>query len=161
MCEPILLLVTVRRWWRFTAQSLGIPSACVRNTSDGISRTVEVIGAIVTSPRNSTAESRVRITPGCFLSGLPKRTSEPRPASVGPYLLRLPKPELVRFDRVAFITQAVLSLRLLRPQMRESLTERPPGEARACRTESLGRRIHSRDKFFVQDHMNRLHPNPP
>ena len=52
-----------------TAQSRGLPSAFERNTSDGISRTVVVIGAMVTSPRNSRAELRVRIKTGLFLSG--------------------------------------------------------------------------------------------
>ena len=37
--------------------------------SEGISRIVEEIGATVTSPRNSSAESLVRITTGLFLSG--------------------------------------------------------------------------------------------
>ena len=53
-----------------TAQSLGTPSAFVSKASDGISRIVVVIGATVTSPRNSNAESLVRISTGRLLSGL-------------------------------------------------------------------------------------------
>jgi len=51
------------------AQSRGIPSCVDRNTSLGIERIVVVIGAIVTSPRYSRIESRVRIKTGRFLSG--------------------------------------------------------------------------------------------
>ena len=64
MSEPIRPFATVCRWSRFTGQSRPIPSARVSNTSEGMSRTVDVIGAIVTSARNSTAESRVRMTIG-------------------------------------------------------------------------------------------------
>lgn len=50
-------------------QSEGIPSDLVKKTSLGISLIVEVIGAVVTSPKYSNIESRVRIKTGLFLSG--------------------------------------------------------------------------------------------
>jgi hypothetical protein len=46
-------------------------SSLVNKTSEGMSRIVAVIGAIVTSPRNSIAEVLVSITTGRFLSGAP------------------------------------------------------------------------------------------
>ena len=66
---PIFAFETVCKWSQLTAQSWGIPSDFERNTSDGILRTVVVMGAIVTSPRYSNTESRVRIRTGRFLSG--------------------------------------------------------------------------------------------
>jgi len=73
-----------------TAQSLGTPSAFVNKASDGISRIVVVIGATVTSPRNSNAESLVRISTGRLLSGLentyhltsPRFINHPRPVLI-------------------------------------------------------------------------------
>ena len=66
---PIFPFETVCKWSQLTAQSRGMPSDLERNTSEGISRTVLVIGATVTSPRYSKTESRVRIRTGLFLSG--------------------------------------------------------------------------------------------
>ncbi len=51
------------------AQSFNIPSYLERNTSLGISLTVDVIGAIVTSPKTARMESRLRINTGLLLSG--------------------------------------------------------------------------------------------
>ena len=48
---PIFVFETVCKWSQLTAQSWGMPSDFERNTSDGILRTVVVMGAIVTSPR--------------------------------------------------------------------------------------------------------------
>jgi hypothetical protein len=67
--DPIFLFETVCKWSQLTAQFWGMPSAFERNTSEGILRTVDVMGAIVTSPRYSNTESRVRIRTGRFLSG--------------------------------------------------------------------------------------------
>jgi len=55
---PIYVFETVCKWSQLTAQSWGMPSDFERNTSDGILRTVVVMGAIVTSPRYSNTESR-------------------------------------------------------------------------------------------------------
>lgn len=67
--EPTLLFETVCMWSQLTAQSRGIPSAFERKTSDGISRTVLVMGATVTPPRYANTESRVRMRTGLLLSG--------------------------------------------------------------------------------------------
>ena len=67
--DPIFLFETVCKWSQLTTQSWGMPSAFERNTSDGISRIVVVMGAMVTSPRYSSAEFRVRMRTGRFLSG--------------------------------------------------------------------------------------------
>ena len=96
--DPIFPLETVCKWSQLTAQSWGMPSTVERNTSDGISRTVVVMGAMVTSPRYSNTESRVRIRTGRFLSGdtdLYQRISpflicHPKPA-------RFPKPKTHRW----------------------------------------------------------------
>ncbi len=69
MSEPIFPFDTVWIWSKLMAQSLFMPSCLERETSLGISLTVEVMGAIVTSPRYSRIESRVRIRTGLFLSG--------------------------------------------------------------------------------------------
>jgi hypothetical protein len=87
--DPIFGLDTVCKWSQLTAQSLGMPSALERNTSEGIWRIVLVIGATVTSFRYSRTESRVRIRTGLILSGvtnLYQRNSPcliPLPASTG------------------------------------------------------------------------------
>jgi len=67
--DPILLFETVCMWSRFMAQFLIIPFAFDSETSEGMFRIVDVMGATVISPRNSNAESLVRITTGRFLSG--------------------------------------------------------------------------------------------
>ena len=66
---PILPFDTVWIWSKLIAHSRGIPSFSVRITSLGISLIVDVTGAIVTSPRYSSAEARDRIRTGRFLSG--------------------------------------------------------------------------------------------
>src|ERR1700722_11762794 len=66
---PILLLGTVWRLSKFTAQVVGNPSSSVKTTSVGILRIVEVMGATVTECSTTMAESRVRISTGRFLSG--------------------------------------------------------------------------------------------
>ena len=85
--EPIFPFDTVCRWSQFTAQSSGMPSAFERKTSDGISRTVLVMGAIVTSPRYCSTESRVRIRIGLFLSGRVNLYQR-----ISPCFIRHPKP---------------------------------------------------------------------
>jgi len=65
---PILPFETVCRWSQLIAQFRSMPSSFERKTSDGISRMVLVMGAIVTSPRYSNTESRVRMRTGLFLS---------------------------------------------------------------------------------------------
>jgi hypothetical protein len=69
MRPPILLLGTVWRLSKFAAQVFGNPSSCVKTTSVGILRTVEVMGATVTECSTAIAELRVRISTGRFLSG--------------------------------------------------------------------------------------------
>jgi hypothetical protein len=66
---PIRPRETVWMWSRLTAHSRGIPSVLERGTSVGMSRIVEVMGATVTSLKNSNAESRVRTTTGRLLFG--------------------------------------------------------------------------------------------
>ena len=63
--DPIFPFETVCKWSQLTAHSWGMPSAFERNTSEGILRIVVVMGAIVTSPRYSSTEFRVRIRTGC------------------------------------------------------------------------------------------------
>jgi len=78
---------TVCRWSQLIADSRGRPSSGERRTSEGIFRTVLVIGATVTSPRYSRTESRVRTRTGRRLSGCgnlyqrmsPRLTSRPSP----------------------------------------------------------------------------------
>src|SRR4030043_75177 len=84
---PIFAFETVCKWSQLTAQSWGRPLAFERNTSEGIFRTVVVIGAIVISPRYSKTESRVRISTGRFLSG--GRNLYQR---ISPCFIRHPKP---------------------------------------------------------------------
>jgi hypothetical protein len=62
----IYLTSIVCKWSQLMAQSRGMPSALERYTSDGMLRTVVVMGAMVTSPRYSNTESRVRIRTGLF-----------------------------------------------------------------------------------------------
>jgi hypothetical protein len=66
---PIFPFDTVCKWSQFTAQSWGIPSLFERKTSEGMSRTVVVMGATVISPRYSNTEFLVSIRTGRFLSG--------------------------------------------------------------------------------------------
>lgn len=66
---PILPFETVCRWSQLIAQSRGMPSAFERKTSDGMSRTVLVMGATVMSPRYSNTESLVSMRTGLCLSG--------------------------------------------------------------------------------------------
>ena len=58
-----------------------------RKTSDGMSRTILVIGATVTSPRYSNTESRVRIRTGLLLSGRANLYQR-----ISPCFIRHPKP---------------------------------------------------------------------
>src|SRR4030042_3356894 len=111
------------------AQSLGIPSSFINKTSVGISRIVEVIGATVTSPKKSSAESRVRITTGRFLSGfenLYQRTS--------PLFMALPKPVLspnhqtLRALRVYVCSPQSASVPVHSPEPFQGLIEEPGGE---------------------------------
>ena len=85
--EPIFPFDTVCRWSQFTAQSSGMPSAFERKTSDGISRTVLVTGAIVTSPRYCSTESLVRIRTGLFSTDRVNLYQR-----ISPCLIRHPKP---------------------------------------------------------------------
>jgi len=99
---PIFPLETVWRWSQLTAQFRGMPSVFERNTSEGIFRIVRVIGAIVTSPRYSITESRVRMRTGLFLSGRmnlyqrmsPRLMLHPNPA-------RFPKLKIHPYQQVA------------------------------------------------------------
>src|SRR2546430_13043460 len=91
--RSMLFLGTVWRLSKFAAQVVGNPSACVRTTSVGILRIVEVIGATVTACSTAIAESRVRISTGRFLSGVlnvyqqtsPRFTVYPSPARLPRY----------------------------------------------------------------------------
>lgn len=94
---PIFALETVCKWSQLTAQSWGMPSDFERNTSDGILRTVVVMGAIVTSPRYSNTESRVRIRTGRFLSGGTNLYQRISPCFIHhPKSARFPKPKTRR-----------------------------------------------------------------
>jgi len=84
MSEPILILDTVCKWSQLMAHSRGIPSDLKRNTSEGMSRTVVVIGAMVTSSRYGITELRVRIRTGRFLSGKKALISTARPVRISP-----------------------------------------------------------------------------
>lgn len=103
---PIFPFGTVCKWSQLTAQSLSMPSALVRNTSDGILRTVLVMGAIVTSFRYSNTESRVRIRTGRFLSG---RTNLYQRMS--PCFIRHPK--LAQFPKLKTHRQQLDAVRTL------------------------------------------------
>jgi len=87
--DPIFPFKTVCKWSQLTAQSRGMPSAFERNTSDGILRTIVVMGATVTSPRYSNTESRVRIRTGLFLSGFKNLYQR-----ISPCFIRHPRPAL-------------------------------------------------------------------
>src|SRR4030043_73599 len=94
---PIFAFETACKWSQLTAQSWGMPSAFERNTSDGILRTVVVTGAIVTSPRYSNTESRVRIRTGRFLSGGTNLYQRISPCFIRhPKSARFPKPKTRR-----------------------------------------------------------------
>jgi hypothetical protein len=89
---PIFVFETVCKWSQLTVQSWGMPSDFERNTSDGILRTVVVMGAIVTSPRYSNTESRFRIRTGRFLSGGTNLYQRISPCFIRyPRLARFPK----------------------------------------------------------------------
>ena len=92
--DPIFPFETVCKWSQLTAQSKGTPSAFERNTSDGMLRTVLVMGATVTSPRYSKTESRVRIRTGLFLSGSVNLYQRISPCFIRhPKLAQFPKPK--------------------------------------------------------------------
>jgi len=103
--DPILPFETVCMWSQLTAQSRGMPSVFERNTSDGILRTVLVMGATVTSPRYSNTESRVRIRTGLFLSGCKNLYQRISPCFIRhPRLALFPKPKTHRLQPVAVRT---------------------------------------------------------
>src|SRR6056297_111919 len=89
MRDPIFPLETLCKWSQLTAQSRGMPSAFERHTSDGISRIMLVMGAIVVSPRYSNTQFRVRIRTGLFLSGFANLYQR-----ISPRFIHHPKPAL-------------------------------------------------------------------
>jgi len=103
--DPIFPFETVCKWSQLTAQSKGTPSAFERNTSDGMLRTVLVMGATVTSPRYSKTESRVRIRTGLFLSGRVNLYQRISPCFIRhPKLAQFPKPKTHRQQLAAVRT---------------------------------------------------------
>ena len=66
---PTLSFDTVWMWSKLITLTVFMSACSFKMTSVGMSRIVDVMGAMVTSPRNFKAEFRVKITTGRFLSG--------------------------------------------------------------------------------------------
>jgi len=71
--RPMSFFATVITLCRLTAHACFIPSSGPRTTSEGTSRMVEVIGAIVSRDKYPIAEPRVRTSTGRDLSGAGNR----------------------------------------------------------------------------------------
>jgi len=144
-----------------TAQVRGNPSVSLRATSEGISRIVDVIGAMVTSPRNPMADCRLRMRTGRFLPGAESDTTESRPgASVGPGLFGAPPIELAAANRLPTIPVAVTSLELLNAQSLDGRRQRTACEGRPGKTQPTRDAIDFGDELWFQRHLDGFHGHP-
>ena len=159
--DPIFLFETVCKWSQLTAQSWGMPSAFERNTSEGILRIVVVMGAMVTSPRYSNTESRVRIRTGRFLSGgmnLYQRISpcfihHPKPA-------QFPKPKTHRQQLAAARTPGDAYVLVAQGCSAQVRHEAPFWRKQNDLCGAPLKRVDRFDKIIIKGHLNGSHIAP-